>query len=543
MRFFNTAGPVNCDDHYCLPPLERFDLAEIEMLLAQKKYFVLHAPRQTGKTTSMLALVDHLNAGNNYRALYCNVETAQTAREDVAEGIKSVLVALGNQADSELCDDFLLKHQEEILSMSGAHDALKVALTRFCRASELPLVLVLDEIDALVGDTLISVLRQIRSGYPQRPGQFPSSIVLCGVRDVRDYRIHSGSGKEIITGGSAFNIKAKSLRMGDFVKEEVGLLMAQHTDETGQSFTPDAVACIWHLSQGQPWLVNALAYEVCFEMKDGRNRTRPIDKEMVDQAKENLILRRETHLDQLADKLREARVRRVVAGLLGGQAEMAGNLPEDDIQYVTDLGLIRSKPQITIANPIYREIIPRMLTYSTQVSLNHQTAWYITPDNRLDMDKLMKAFQEFFQEHSAHWLERFQYREAGPQLLLQAFLQRIINSGGRIEREYGLGRQRVDLLVMWPLEPEEAAVQAGRPAWTRWQGPVQKVVVELKVLHKGLESTIANGLDQTRAYMDTCGTSDGHLVIFNRDPDVPWEDKIFHRTETCRKIPIHIWGM
>jgi len=86
-------------------------------------------------------------------------------------------------------------------------------------------------------------------------------------------------------------------------------------------------------------------------------------------------------------------------------------------------------------------------------------------------------------------------------------------------------------------------MRAGRPDWTRWQGPVQKMVVELKVLHKGLENTIARGLDQTRTYMDTCGTTDGHLVIFNRDPDVPWEDKIFRHTETCRQIPIHIWGM
>jgi hypothetical protein len=543
MRFFNTAGPVNCSDHYCLPPLERFDLAEIEMLLAQKKYFVLHAPRQTGKTTSMLALVDHLNAGKKYRALYCNVEAAQTAREDVAKGMQSILSVMAERAKNDLEDDFLKKNWSKILSEHGEHVALHMTLSRFCQSSANPVVLVLDEIDALVGDTLISVLRQIRSGYPQRPGQFPSSIVLCGVRDVRDYRIHSGSGKEIITGGSAFNIKAESLRMGDFVKEEVGLLLQQHTAETGQSFTPDAVSCIWHLTRGQPWLVNALAYETTFKMKQGRDRTRPIDKEMVGQAKENLILRRETHLDQLGDKLQENRVQRVIEGVLSGRAEVAGNLPEDDIQYVTDLGLIRRKPQIAIANPIYREIIPRMLTASTQDTLSHQTAWYITPDNRLDMDKLMAAFQEFFQEHSRHWLERFQYKEAGPQLLLQAFLQRIINSGGRIEREYGLGRQRVDLLVMWPLELEETAVQTGRPPWTRWQGPVQKVVVELKVLHKSLEQTIAKGLDQTRTYMDTCGTTDGHLVIFNRDPDVPWEDKIFHRTETCRGIPIQIWGM
>ncbi|HKL00420.1 MAG TPA: AAA-like domain-containing protein [Desulfotignum sp.] len=539
MRFFNTAGPVDCTDHYCLPPLERFDLSEIEMLLAQKKYFVLHAPRQTGKTSSMLALVDYLNAGGRYRALYCNVETAQTAREDVAKGMKSILVTLGTRAAKDLGDDFLLKNREQILSECGEHDALTVALSRFSQFSALPVVLVIDEIDALVGDTLISVLRQIRSGYTQRPEEFPSSIVLCGVRDVRDYRIHSGSGKEIITGGSAFNIKAESLRMGDFVKEEVRFLLQQHTTETGQAFTPDAVSCIWHLSQGQPWLVNALAYEATYRIKQGRDLSQPIHKKMVDQAKENLIIRRETHLDQLGDKLQEPRVHRVVAGILSGRMETSGDLPEDDVQYVTDLGLIRSKPQLSVANPIYREIIPRMLTYSTQITLSHQTAWYITPDNRLNMDKLMAAFQQFFQEHSAHWLERFQYKEAGPQLLLQAFLQRVINSGGRIEREYGLGRQRVDLLVLWPLQP----AQDDNPDWTRWQGPVQKVVVELKVLHKSLEKTLASGLKQTYRYMDTCGTREGHLVIFNRDPDIPWEDKIFHRIETYQGADITVWGM
>ncbi len=539
MRFFNTAGPVNEKKHYTVPPLQRFDLFEIETLIAQEKYFVLHAPRQTGKTTSMLTLVDYLNAGGRYRGLYCNVETAQTAREDVAKGMKSILMALGTRAANDLGDDFLLKNGEQILSESGEHNALKLALTRLCQLSALPMVLVFDEIDVLVGDTLISVLRQIRSGYTHRPEQFPSSIILCGVRDVRDYRIHSGSGKEIITGGSPFNIKAQTLRMEDFAKGDLEQLLQQHTADTGQVFTPDAVFCIWHLSQGQPWLVNALAYEVCFEMKEGRDRSQPIHKEMVDQAMENLIICRATHLDQLGEKLQESRVHRVVAGILSGQTGPPGDLSEDDVQYVTDLGLIRRKPQIAVANPIYREIIPRMLTATIQDTLSHQTAWYITPDNRLDMDKLMAAFQQFFQEHSAHWLERFQYKEAGPQLLLQAFLQRVINSGGRIEREYGLGTQRVDLLVLWPLKPAKDE----KPDWIKWQGPVQKVVVELKVLHKSLEKTIALGLEQTCKYMDTCGTKEGHLVIFNRDVKVPWEDKIFRRTETYQGADIKVWGM
>jgi hypothetical protein len=118
-------------------------------------------------------------------------------------------------------------------------------------------------------------------------------------------------------------------------------------------------------------------------------------------------------------------------------------------------------------------------------------------------------------------------------------LQRVINFRGRIEREYGLGRQRVDLLVLWPLEP----AQDEKPDWTRCQGLVQKVAVALKVPHKSLESTIVQGLEQTRSYMDTSGTKEGHLVTFNRDSKVPWEDKIFRRTATYQGADIKVWGM
>ena len=98
-------------------------------------------------------------------------------------------------------------------------------------ANPVPLVLLVDEIDSLVGDTLLSVLRQLRAGYEQRPDEFPQSLVLCGVRDIRDYRIRSSAG-EIIAGGSPFNVAAKSLRMGDFTEAETRALVAQHTEET-----------------------------------------------------------------------------------------------------------------------------------------------------------------------------------------------------------------------------------------------------------------------------------------------------------------------
>ena len=550
MLFFNTAGPVNRQDHYCLSPLKRFDLEEMEMLFAQKKYFVLHAPRQTGKTTCMLALADYLNKKGDYKCLYCNVEAAQAARENILAGIRSVLSSLGSRALQKLKDDFIENHWKKILENNGELNALELTIGAYAENSDKPVILIIDEIDALVGDTLISVLRQLRSGYEKRPDHFPSSIILCGVRDIQDYRIHSGRDKAIITGGSAFNIKAESLRLGDFNKKETFDLLKQHEKETGQIIEQNALESVWKYSQGQPWLVNALGYEICFKMKENRNRKKSITEEMVHQAKENLILRRETHLDQLGDKLKEERVRKVVEPILTGSRELS-DLMEDDLQYITDLGLIRRKPVLEVANPIYREIIPRMLTSTTQDRIIQKSAWYIKPDNTLDMHKLIKAFQDFFREHSEHWLQRFQYKEAGPQLLLQAFLQRIINSGGRVEREYGLGRRRVDLLVLWSGKSDDSAYGAKNEEAKKCKNShnrgqlqqTQKTVIELKILYKSLEQTIAEGIEQTADYMDISNSNEGHLIIFNRSENISWDEKIFVKKNFLNGKKIIVWGM
>ena len=153
------------------------------------------------------------------------------------------------------------------------------------------------------------------------------------------------------------------------------------------------------------------------------------------------------------------------------------------------------------------------------------------------MPKLLRAFQQFFRENSDIWLDGFQYREAGPQLLIQAFLQRIINGGGRIEREYGLGRRRTDLLIQWPLHP-------GTGEETRdFHGPVQRVVMELKIRRGSLETTLEEGLEQTADYMDRIGAGEGYLVLFDRNPDAKWEEKCFSREEQHGNHRIGVWGM
>ncbi|MEW6365140.1 MAG: ATP-binding protein [Acidobacteriota bacterium] len=528
-RFFNTEGPVDARKHYCLPALSRLDLPDVLSLIEREKYFVLHAPRQTGKTTCMLALMEYLNREGRYRCLYANFEVAQSAREDVRRGIRAILGEIGSRARHTLGDPIPLDAMGPLLDQYGEDAALNALLTQWAETGPRPLVLLVDEIDSLVGDTLIAVLRQLRAGYDKRPRLFPQSVVLCGVRDVKEYRIHSDREKAVITGGSAFNIKAKSLRLGDFSQEEMTALYRQHAEETGQVFEGEAIEVAWELTRGQPWLVNALAYEACFEMPGTQDRSSPITGATIEEAKERLILYRVTHLDQLADKLREDRVRRVVEPMLRG-GDFDRPPTADDLEYAIDLGLVRRGPAgPEISNPIYREVIPRELTQIVQSNIESIVTplWYVTADGRLDMMKLMAGFQDFFRENSEAWLERFDYKEAGPQLLLQAFLQRVVNSSGRIGREYGLGRGRADLLVMW-----------------RHPGGVQKAVVELKILRKSLKRTIAEGVRQTAEYMDRCGVSiDGHLVIFDRDPAKSWDAKVFQRTETFEGKTIQVWGM
>jgi hypothetical protein len=527
LRFFNTAGPINCQDHYCLPSLSRFDLNEILSLIIQKKYFVLHAPRQTGKTSCLLALRDTLNQEGKYAALYVNVEMAQTARGDVSRGMKAILSELTYQAERTLGESVFQNRVSGIIAESGEDAALKTVLSNLCQKLKLPLVLCIDEVDALVGDTLISLLRQIRDGYADRPTGFPASIILCGVRDVRDYRILSDRHQEIISGGSAFNIKAESLRLGNFSAEETRTLLMQHTSETGQVFETEALSAIWNLTKGQPWLVNALAYEVCFKMEPGKDWKNAITLDLIINAKEQLIRRRDTHLDQLADKLKEERVRRVIEPMLTGEVFEQGFRP-DDVGYLVDLGLITQEMNgaIRIANPIYQEIIPRELSWGAQTGMTVETAWYVTPDGRLLLSKLLSAFAQFYREHSGSWLEIAKYKEAGPHLLLQAFLQRIVNGGGQITREYGLGMGRTDLFILWNLP----------------DGANQRFVIECKEQRGSRETTIETGLRQVIRYADTCGADEVYLVIF--DPtERQWEEKIFTETKEKDGISVEIFGM
>ena len=364
-----------------------------------------------------------------------------------------------------------------------------------------------DEIDALRGRSLESVLRQLRSGFPSRPERFPASVVLCGLRDVRDYKAASGGDPSRLGTASPFNIKVESLRIENFTREQVVSLLGQHTDETGRIFVPPALDRVWELSRGQPWLVNALAREVVEKM--ALEPSEPVQVNHIDEAAERLILARATHLDSLVARLNEQRVRSVIEPLLSGAFGGEGDTYDDDVQYVRDLGLVSLERPLAVANPIYREVIVRVLaaTAEEQVPV-HDPRAFVLPDGRLDLDRLLSEFAAFWREHGDVLASRMTYHEVAPQLVLMAFLQRVVNGGGYVDREYGVGRGRIDLLVRWPYERD------GERLW-------QREALELKVRADGQADPLSRGLEQLDGYLDRLGLETGILVIFDRRATAP----------------------
>ncbi len=535
-RQFNIAGPNRPEIHYTLDSESR--LPRLRTLIASQEYFVVHAPRQTGKTTLLNALARKLTQEGKYTAILFSIEASRPFSNNVASAVITVLDSLRWTIESVLPES-LRPPGDLFKNVPEPTNGLFYLLNRWAEQSARPLVIFIDEIDSVEDDALISILHQLRNGFQLRPKSFPQSLALIGMRDVREYRARIRPERESLGGGSPFNVKAASLILANFTPDEVRTLYHQHTAETGQLWAEEAVARAHELTQGQPWLVNALAREVVENIVP--ERAQIITPTHIDTAKENIILRRDTHLDSLVERLREERVRRVIEPVLTGGFTGA-DVYNDDLLYVAGLGLITRPPsQIRISNPIYAEIIPRALSFVIQSNLPIQPPSYIMPDGRLDTIKLLNEFQQFFRRDSEFWLERFDYKEAGPHLILYAWLQRVINGGGHLQRESAVGNQRADMLIEWPVTTN--------PALRRWPIPpdvaVQREVLELK-LYRDAE-TAADGLKQLGEYLDKLSVPQGHLMIFDRRSGKSWDEKIYRRNDVALPSPYEnlratVWG-
>ena len=489
--------------HYMLPATQRLEAYNVDRLIRQQGYFVVHAPRQVGKTTAMLSLAQQLTESGDYVAVLLSLEVGHPYSDQPPQAEKVILNEWRYQIRSQLAPELAVSPHDFDLPEGGAIGAF---LSEWSFAAPRPLVIFLDEIDALVDDTLVSVLRQLRSGYYRRPRHFPSSLALIGLRDVRDYKVASG-GSERLNSPSPFNVAVRSITLRNFTEAEVQALLNQHTNATGQLITNEAVAQIFTLSQGQPWLVNSLA-KVCVEELE-EDLSKPILLSHVDEAKEILIQRRQVHLDQLTDKLQTRRVRSVIEPILAGGS--LDDIPFDDIEYVTDLGLIErvNGAGVRIANPIYKEIIPRVLAANAQASIPQISPSWLNLDGTLNPNQLLDAFLDFWRQHGQPLLKSASYHEIAPHLVLMAFLHRVVNGEGLINREYAIGSGKMDIYVRYG--SGESALQ---------------MAMELKVWRDGRPDPLAGGLAQLDDYMNGLSynglpVETGWLVIFDQRSGQP----------------------
>ena len=507
LHFFNTTGPCNPEKHYMLSPEERLVDAQLSRYISDELYWVLHAPRQTGKTTFLQSWAREINQTGEQVACYVSVEACQGV-EEPERAIPAICSAIKDYA-----------RLYELSVPTTTDDSLSALRNILINWAELiapkPLIVLFDEVDVLVGETLITFLRQLRGGFATRGvGKFPVSIALVGMRDLKDY-ITASKGGVTPNPGSPFNIKKDSARLTNFSENDIARLFALRTDETGQQITPEALKYVFEQSGGQPWIVNSL-FDRVTELILNRESVETVTKEHIYEAREQMILARETHLDALAYRLEDESVRQVIEAIIAGKSD-ARLAQGDTFRLCLDLGLVTiidGTP--AIANPIYREVIAREITYATQLAIpKPEWAWQ-NSDGSLDIHTLMLEFQKFWRRHSEIWEERSNYTEAFPHLLLMAFLQRVVNGGGHLEREYAAGRGRMDLALLFNKE---------------WY------IIEIKLIHDydTAEIVLEEGLEQVRRYRDRFDSVRATiLAIFDRRENsktLSWNEKIRHETD------------
>ncbi|MGW0810211.1 hypothetical protein, partial [Nonomuraea sp. NPDC002799] len=255
---------------------------------------------------------------------------------------------------------------------------------------------------------------------------------------------------------------------------------------------------------------NALAYEITFKM----GVTDAITVGQVEEAKERLIRKRAMHLDSLVARLHEPRVKRVMEPMVAGVLPDIDPTFSDDLSYVRDLGLVKQRPPLEVANPIYREVILRVLGDPSEQYMMADPHSFVLPDGGFDLPRLLREFVVFWREHGEVLIHQEGYHEAACQIILMAFLHRLVNGGGQLDREYAAGTKRLDVLVRWPYTGPEG------------ERLVQREAMELKVWRAGGVDPAPDGLAQLDGYLDRLTLPTGVLVVFDRRPEAaPWKER------------------
>jgi hypothetical protein len=499
MPAFTTGGPCDTSRHHLLPAAPR--LAEARCLVDQGAYFVIRASFRTGKTTALRELAKMLTSEGRHAALVCSAAVAAPARRDLVLVQEALLSAIRIAAEQDLPPDLCPP------SFPDSADATRLweGLTAWARVCPRPIVLFFDDLDSLHDAALESVLRQFEAGFSRRPGHFPWSIGLSCAFDLRENIASDSDDAARIAAARPLERFWSQPVLPAFTDDEIRAFYSQHTAATNQAFAPEALAFVREASAGHPFFVQALGREVA-EMVPA---PAAVTKSHVMTAFRRLVDQGTTPIDALASRLLEPRVQRVVEPLLMGSASIA-SVPEVDMQFVRDIGLIGNDDPVSIEARIHQAIVPRLLAQGVRRALTDEPEQFFDAGGRLAIERLLHAFAIIYATHGEELIEAIPYQKLAPELVFVGFLLHMLDGRGWVDVEYGSSRRRIDITLSVPLSssssdsnPEMAATE-------------QREVLVLLSRRKGDSGLKTRGLVWLENALEDESAESGTLVIFDR---------------------------
>ncbi|MDR1856888.1 MAG: AAA-like domain-containing protein [Desulfovibrio sp.] len=499
---FNIEGPCDPERHYMVPALERLRIARD--IAIRGDYFLIHAPSQSGKSTFSEQIVNEINKTNDFHAIYCSLEPLNEF-SDVNDGLSIIIDIINNEIEcSHYLSSFGIERQKSGSLISG----IRLALHNIAKAIDRKLIVFFDDVDCIHDEILITFLSQIRVGFNyRRKLMFPWSIAYIGLSSLHSYKVRLNAKCEDPETASPFNIIAESFRLESFDERQVELLYKQHTDATGQKFTPDAMKCAFYWSNGQPWLVNALAHQVV-ENDLRLDYSKVITAEHFNEAVHAILGRNDPHIGYLFEVLEDPRVERVVDPMLCGENYVSDSF-FDDLTYCLDIGLLskNASGDICPSNPIYCEAIVWTLSFDIQADLPETIVYKWMDEENFDISSLLKEFQKFWYVHIKTCKKHYSYKQSVQQLSLLGFIQGVIIDAAELKYELALGSFRVGVCVIY-------------------EGTAYPIEIR-----QANTTSMPDALEQLSRYIDRCGAYEGWLVVFDRSKSRSRDEKITWRVE------------
>jgi type II secretory pathway predicted ATPase ExeA len=417
-RYFNTSGPNRVTQHYTLM---RPDLVVQGIGIVKKeRYFTIWAPRQTGKSTYFRILAQALIA-EGYLVCHINVEGKVDATEEfLCEYIcEDIDKQIGIRLDSKNVNHLLMK------------------ISQFAQKT----VLIIDEIEQVNPELFNKFMHTIRAYYHNREQHNLKSVVLVGVANITGI---------IQDNASPFNI-ADNFVVPYFTKQEVHELLEQHETESGQLFTDEIKDQIYHITAGQPGLVNGFGLRM--------SEVYP-DKMQLEYA--DYLAVEDWYLYEAIDK----NVSNIVNKAKTERAYIEGkqhfSVYDDRTRFLHTNGLLKKDSEGNIAFwvPLYKKCLqqvfyPRMNGEAQTIQGNLDIDDYFTADGFLNIDKIIRDYQayanlrgfRYFTEREADGTPKG-LREAALmysfETYIQSFLQ-VVGGKSYLEAHVALGRS--DLIL------------------------------------------------------------------------------------------------